>query len=161
MQKPPRTVAIPFVEGDRDGSLTQALIHAVTWRTPLLYRSNGAAYLLRVRLLDVEDENIGFRYDRTVKGRVRHSIVPAEVRLLAKAEVSLCDSCSGAEIIAPTVLEASIEFDHDYYSTRNAVNVFSLGQLTDIDAAREAASRPLYTALARTIADFLASTQCD
>lgn len=52
-------------------------------------------------------------------------------------------------------ITADAEFDHTYYTTRDRINVFSLGQLSDIDAARDAAMVPLNRALAERIVDFV------
>lgn len=150
------TLTVPFVDGDRDGSLTQALIHEVTLHTPFSYVCANSVYELRVRLLDIREENIGFRYDRHKKGKLRHAIIPTELRMTALAEVTLYDATTGEVLIAPTPVEAYVDCDHDYYCNRDAVNVFSLGQLADIDAAREAALHPLNVKLARNVADFLA-----
>jgi hypothetical protein len=147
------TIAIPFVEGDRKGILTQTLIYTLGLRTPLVYKDGNAAYLLQVKLLKIDEENIGFRYDRNRKGKLRHTVIPTEMRLTAIAEITLSSTETGELVIPLTIVKASLDFDHDYYFDRDAVNVFSLGQLADVDAAREAALPPLYRNLARKIVD--------
>ncbi len=42
-----------------------------------------------------------------------------------------------------------------YYSSRKGVNVFSLGQVTDIDEARDVAEYPLHRRLAQKIVDYI------
>lgn len=153
------TVSIPFIEGDNEGFFTESLIQEVTQRTPLVYRSENASAILQVRLLEVSDENVGFRYDRKRTGCIRHNVVPVETRLIALAEVALID-CNNCYILGPETVSAFIDFDHEYYPNRNAVNVFSLGQLTEIDAAFDEALYPLSRELGRKIADWLLFRNC-
>lgn len=151
------SLAIPFISGDRDGFFTEMLIHQVTLQTPFVYSQGDAKYILSVVLLDIDDTNIGFRYDRhkRKKRSLKHNIIPTEMRLEACAEVTLALAATGEGLLGPIKIEASVELDHDYYNNNNAINVFSLGQLGDVDAAREAALRPLAAALATNIAEFL------
>ncbi len=148
-----KTISIPFITGDIDGGLTAALISAFS-RAGIEYRQNDACTELRVVLLEFRDENIGFRYDRNQEGALLKTIIPTETRLSGIAEVTLIDKRTGCTLIGPVRLATGVEFDHDFYSTRNGVNVFSMGQLTDIDAARDAAqSDSLNQALAQLIVD--------
>ena len=71
------------------------------------------------------------------------------------AEVSLIDAASDCYVVGPIVITAEVEFDHDYNSSPDGVNVFSLGQLTDLDEARDAADDPLNRQLAQNIIDYL------
>lgn len=150
-----RTIEVPFVQGDWDGELTNAIIRQISQTGAFEYRNHGANLTLLVQIIDFSDENIGFRYDRHKDGRLRDTIIPTETRLSALAEVSVVDSSSGTTILGPTRLSAYVDFDHDYYSSRNEVNVFSLGQLSDFDAANDAANTPLNNALARKIVDYI------
>lgn len=149
-----RSVSVPYVEGDWDGSLTSALIKHLC-RSGIEYRNQGGDLQLLVRLIEVDDENIGFRYDRHRDGKLKKSIIPVETRMIAWADVSLVDFITSEVVLGPERISASIDFDHDYYSSRDGVNVFSLGQLIDYDAAYDAAERPLYDKLAQKIVDFI------
>lgn len=151
------SITIPYVEGDWDGDLTAALVQQVSQSGLFRYNDSGASLALRVKILDYEDENIGFRYDRTKHGKFTSSVIPEETRTTVFVEVMLEEVCSGRAILGPVRLSASVVFDHDYYTSRNGVNVFSLGQLTDIDDARDTAQRPLNRNLARKIVDYLAA----
>lgn len=151
----PKTISIPFVEGDDGGALTSQLIEQIVQSGEYEYQNSGGAFLLKIKLIDFNEENIGFRYDRKKDGRRRKAIIPTEARLTAIAEVALIEACSGVALIGPVVINASIEFDHNYYLGRGEVNVFSLGQLSDYDTAREAADKPLNRALARKIVDLI------
>lgn len=149
-----RTIAVPYVEGDWDGQLTNAIVKQISRSGAFEYRNDSANLTLIVKIIDFSDENIGFRYDRHKDGRLRDTIIPSETRLFAVAEVSL-QGPTGLCILGPSRLTAQVDFDHDYYSSRNEVNVFSLGQLSDFDAASEAAHTPLNLMLARKIVDYI------
>lgn len=152
-----KTIAIPYVEGDLDGCLTKAIIKEITSSADVQYRNNCADLLLNIVILDYCEENVGFRYDRTKHEKIKKYIIPVETRATLQVQVELFDngSCATTPLLGPIILQASIVFDHDYYSSRHGVNIFSLGQLSDIDTAEEAARRPLNHAIAEKIADYL------
>jgi hypothetical protein len=149
------TISVPYVDGDDDGDFTSALIKELSTTGPLTYWRTGGDLLLKVSLIDFRDDNIGFRYDRHKDGKIKNAIIPVETRLEADAEVTLIDTACDKVIMGPLIITADIEFDHDYYSSRNAVNVFSLGQLTDYDEAYDAAEPVLNKALSQKIVDYL------
>jgi hypothetical protein len=152
-----QTLFVPSIKGDREGDLTSVLIEQISRSGCFTYSQTGTT-ILYVELMDSEDENIGFRYDRHKDGHIRKTIIPTETRLKALADVSLVDSATGNRILGPVRLSASIDFDHDYYTSRNGVNIFSLGQLTDYDEAHDAAWHPLNVILAKKIVDFLCNS---
>jgi len=149
------TISVPFVDGDWDGQLTSAIIRQLGVRSRYQYRSEGGSAILKVAIIDAWDDNIGFRYDRTKKGKFKSRIIPDETRFGELVEVVLIEACSGTALLGPVRISAEVDFDHDYYSSRNAINVFSLGQLTDYDEAHDAAERPLNERLAKKIVDYL------
>lgn len=149
------TISVPFVCGDEDGSLTAAVIKEIERSGTLKYVSSGGSLILKINLLDLRDENIGFRYDRNKEGKLTRSVIPTETRLKAIAEVCVVDACGGNTILGPVILSTSIDFDHDYYSSHNGINIFSLGQLTDYDDARDAVRNPLNKALGRKIVEYV------
>lgn len=149
------TISIPYVKNDEDGRMTAALIKVISAESGLQYEKVGGDLTLLVEMLEFENENIGYRYDRKNDDKLKHSIIPTETRLLIVAQVTLIDSTTAEPIAGPAKITASVDFDHDYERTRNGVNVFSLGQLTDYDEAYDAAFHPLYHALSQKIADFI------
>lgn len=151
------TLCVPYVIGDSHGEVTAALIHELSASGAFEYRSKGASAILQVKILDFHDENVGFRYDRNKEGKLIHDIIPTETRLRVLTEVVLIDACSGSIILGPMQISAWEDFDHAYYSSRNGVNVFSLGQLTDIEDARDAAMPALTQVLVKKIVDFIAN----
>lgn len=150
-----RGINVPFVVGDIDGLLTQELVRELATRGCTIRQHAPCNLILSVELLEIRDENIGFRYDRKKRGRLTHSIVPVETRVFAKAKVSVEDLSQNCTLLGPVYIEAWYDYDNDYYYSQNGVNVFSLGELSDYETAREAAKRPLYCKLARKIADYV------
>jgi hypothetical protein len=147
-----RTLSVPFIEGDCEGELTAEVIRELIATGEVEYSHHCGELTLEVRLIDLREENIGFRYDREGAGQLTNTVIPSEARLTALAEVTVTKSVNGVIMIGPDLVTASIEYDHDYYSNQGGVNLFSLGQLNDIDLAKQAARRPLYRALGRAIA---------
>jgi hypothetical protein len=152
-----RTISIPYVKGDWDGDLTAALIQAVSESGSLSYRSKGGALILKVEIIDERHEDVGFRYDRKKNGHIRDSVIPDETRAIMYVDVTLLEAFSGCVVLGPARLSAEMEFDHYYYSNQGRVNIFSLGQFTDYDDARDAAQRPLNRRLALKIVDYINS----
>lgn len=151
------TISVCFAEGDWQGSLTQTLINEIATRTSLTYVNGGGDLSLVVVLKGLDENNIGFRYDQNKKGKRIDYIIPTETRLRVLADVTLVDQTRGAVLMGPILFEACYEFDHDFYSARNSVNIFSLGQLSDYDEALDAALKPLYQELSQKIVDYLLS----
>ncbi len=152
------SITVPYAEDDFDGSFTTELIKQISTSGVYRYQRCSADLVLKVRLMDFDDDNIGFRYYRNKKNRLTRETIPTETRLFLTAEISLIDRSSGLIIQGPVRLMATTDFDHDYYSTKEAINVFSLGQLTDYDEALDAAMKPLYINLSKKIVDYLADS---
>lgn len=149
------TITVPYVQGDRDGLITSSIIRGLTESGSYEYRNCDATLVLYVKLIDIRDQNIGFRYDRQKGGELDNTIIPTETRLTAVAEVSLVDSCNCCTLLGPVLIRASVDFDHDYYNSRDGINVFSLGQLSDYGEGYDAALVPLSEGLARKIVDYV------
>jgi len=151
------TISVPFIEGDQTGSLTAAIVEEISTSGAFTYCPCSADLTLNIILLEIKDKNIGFRYDRGENNEIQETIVPAETRLTAIAKVTLVDNRSCEIVSGPDIIKAKAEFDHEFNSSRDAVNVFSLGQVTEIEEAKVAAKRPLDRALAKKIVDYLIS----
>lgn len=149
------TISIPYVEGDIDGRFTSALIREVSASGNYVYRRSGGEWILQVRIINDSYENIGFRYDRSRKDRVKHWIIPVELREGLLIEVQLISGYTQEVVKGPNRIAAQIEYDHDYYTIRDGVNIFSLGQLTDIDSAEDAAKTPLFERAAEKVVNWL------
>ena len=149
------TISIPYVEGDVDGKLTAALIQEVSLSGEYKYQSSCGQWSLEARIIDDSYENIGFRYDRSKKGKLKHYIIPVELREAVVLEVQLISLCTREVVKGPSRIRADLDYDHDFYKIRDGVNIFSLGQLTDIDSAEDAAKTPLYQRLAEKVVSWL------
>lgn len=150
----PLYVNVPYIEGDFDGKLTAAVIKELSSSGKYLYSPSGEMQLI-VKIDDYYDENIGFRYDRSRKGRLKDYIIPTETRSFMMVEVELRCAFSEVAVREPVKILASMDYDHDYYTIRHGVNIFSLGQLTDVDSAEEAALVPLERKMAEKIVDYV------
>ncbi|MBA3602801.1 MAG: hypothetical protein H0W50_04005 [Parachlamydiaceae bacterium] len=149
------TLSVPYVYGDEDGDLTNAIVHEIVTCSPFEHRTENGQLALIVKLIGVEDDNIGFRYEHVHGKKYKRSIIPAETRSIAKAEVSLVNATTMCSVIPTVILSASIDFDHEYNATRHDSNVFSLGQLSDADSAFAAARHPLNRRLAQKIVEYI------
>lgn len=154
------TFTVPYVIGDADGILTADIIKQMGLCSGLQYQRCEGDIVISVELEEIDDQNIGFRYDRNRNGRIlkSKSIIPTETRTTIWAKVKVVDGNSGVVLLEPVLISASVDFDHDYYSSRNEINIFSLGQLNDYDVAHDAAYRPLFSALAQKIVDYLCAS---
>jgi len=151
------TVSIPFAEGDATGAFTKELIHVLSASGAYVYQPCNPDAILSVRLIKYYDENIGFRYDRDSEGEIEETLVPSETRRFVSAEVKMIDARRGCVVLGPSLIKVYVDFDHEFNSSRDAVNVFSLGQVTDIDGAIDAVARPLNRALAQRIVDYISN----
>jgi hypothetical protein len=150
-----QTISIPYVKNDEDGCMTATLVKVISAESGLQYEKCGGDLTLIVEMVEFENENIGFRYERKEEGQLKHSIIPTETRLIIVAKVTLMDSATAEALVGPVFVSANVHFDHEYEKTRNGVNIFSLGQLTDYDEASDAAYSPLYKVLSQKIADLI------
>jgi hypothetical protein len=121
----------------------------------LRYVSSEGDLTLTIKLIEFRDENIGFRYDRKKLGELKKAIIPTETRLHVIAEITVTETCSGKILRGPIRIATNVDFDHDFYSSYNGINVFSLGQLNDYDAAHDAVIDPLNRQLAEKIVDYV------
>lgn len=152
------TITIPHVQGDLKGELTAEVIKKMSSSGAYRYVNCGSDYTLKITLLDTTEQNIDYRYDRKKTGKLKKNIVPTESRFISRVEVTLINTGTGKIVKGPACISASAEFDHTYYTTRDKINVFSLGQLNDIDVARDAAKTPLNRELAERIVDYVVNS---
>ena len=149
------SLSVPYIIGDLDGHLTSAVIKEIVSSGAFNYQRNGGALKLNIEKINLSEKNIGFRYDRKKRGKLTKDTIPTEARITLITEVSLVETISFTTLIGPIRLSASIDYDHDYYSSRNGINIFSLGQLSDLEEAYDAVKIPLNHAMAKKIVDYL------
>ncbi len=160
------TLAIPFIPGDEDGTLTNEIIRTISASGIAKVHREGK-YRLEVHLKDTQIDTIGYRRDKQkVSGKVSTNIVATEQRKSLSLEASIYDQ-DNRLVFGPCTVSSNIEYDFiDGDSIQDLLFInpkgvpttvlpFSLGQLEPVEAAQEAASRPIYQKLARKIGEFV------
>lgn len=153
-----RSISVPYIIGDEDGDLTAAVIKEIGAYGGLCYRDRGADLILKASILDIVDEDIGFRYQRNKNGTINKNVVPIETRISTIVELSVVEAATCKVILGPVIITTPIDFDHDYYSSRDGVNVFTLGQVNDVEEAYDSVMRPLNRATARKIVEYISES---
>ena len=153
-----QTISVPFIEGDKEGRLTAELVRKLSTSGAFKVVNTGGDLVVKVKIIDLDDINIGFRYDRHKTGRLKKTLIPAETRVKGTVELVVLNTSTQQIVRGPVTIVAAVDFDHDFYSTRNAENIFSLGQLSDIDVAQEVAMGSLNKVLADKIGDYIISS---
>ena len=64
------SISIPFVKGDVDGQLTNAIVRELASTGSFRYVRDGGRYTLLVTVVHDHKEKIGYRYDRKPKGQL-------------------------------------------------------------------------------------------
>ncbi len=163
------TISVPYVEGDTDGQITASLIRQIQTSGLFRYVDRGGCHQLKVKVVECRDENTGFRYDQVNGGTeagdnapgqnydlgLTNTLIPIESRKWILVQVEVFESGNCEAIAGPVCISAFVDYDHGYHLLNNQLNVFSIGQLTDISVAGEAVARPLSEAVARSIVDYL------
>lgn len=158
------SVSIPYVIGDQQGELTTALIRELAKSSLLRYSHGHGKWILSVKIINTEDERIGFRYDRSpVKGKLRKHLEGIENRRHILAEVTIVSSDTEELLYGPHLVSAASEYDYVDPDSLQDLSVrgprgrffsseaFSLGQLDTIDAAKQDTLLLLYQKLAQKI----------
>ena len=162
------TVSIPFIAGDDDGMLTSEIIRALSASGLVDVVSYEGNYQVKIDVQGRSSQNIGYRVDpQKVDGKVRKNLLAAEGRKTMSVVVSLVQGDKLA--YGPYKISADAEYDYvDGDSIQDltfanpngqvvTVLPFSLGQLESLEAAQEAAEKPLYRHLAQKIVDAISS----
>lgn len=161
-----RTISVPYVQGDYEGKLTDAIIRALSQSGAFEYQRNGGRYSLEVVIVGDNNERIGFRRDRSPNtGKVRKNIIGTENRRTLAAEITLIDTVADVRLLGPISVSASAEFDYvnenalndlsfiDSFGVRESSIQFSLGQLDSKDFSERDVLLPIYHRLAQKIID--------
>lgn len=152
------TISVPYAVGDTDGDLTTEVVKRIGLSGALRYVACDGELTLEIEVVDTEDLNIGYRYDRKRNDKLKHAIVPTESRQTIIAKVSVMDNRKNETILGPALIRTSLDFDYDYYKIQHGANVFSLGQVSDIESAYDAVRHPLNVQLAERIVDYLVNS---
>lgn len=148
-----KTISVPYVQGDKEGAMTQALIEKVSTQSMLTLANDDGDLLLKVCLNGPKSQNIGYRY--APKPKDKKVVVANEGRLTQEATVTLVDCEKNCTVLGPFTVNAT--FDYDFESDMGTVNqhAFSLGQLEMNSLAKVGATPALYNLLAEKITDYI------
>lgn len=164
------TVAVPYIIGDDDGTLTSEIIRTITTYGLAKVQMNEADYLLKICIGCDQNQTVGYRRDRQkVSGKIRKNIVACEGRRAMTLTATLYEGTSDCIAAGPFTITADSDYDYvdgdsiqdlafinsDGVST--TVLPFSLGQLEPAESAQEATTKLLYERLARKIAETIFS----
>jgi len=166
------TLTVPFIKGDIDGKLTNAVVHALSSSGDFVYQREEGNLILSLTLLADTDERIGYRYDRKpTTGKRRKNIVGTENRETVNIEVKLIHAATQEVLFGPRMISASAEYDYvDSNSIEDLTFIqpggkattvinFSLGQLDSIEGAHDDARAPIFRKIADKLVDELRNWQ--
>jgi hypothetical protein len=133
-------------------------------------RSGSGDYRMQIAIVDTQTQTVGYRRDRQkVTGEIKKNIVASEGRKSLTLEASLYEGSSEKIAYGPYTVTADADYDYidgdslpdltfiTASGVPTTVLTFSLGQLESVEAAKEAANRPLNEKLAQKIVDVIFS----
>lgn len=164
------TVNVPLIYKDEDAGLTSEIISCLNSSGVIQVVPRNGDYRMDVKIVSQHHDQIGYRRDpQIIRGQVTSNLVASEERQTLEVTVTLFHRQTEEIAYGPYSLSASADYDYvdgDSYedltfTKPNQVRVevlpFSLGQLESVEAAREAASSPLFRQLAKKIVDVISS----
>lgn len=162
-----KSINIPYVEGDIDGQLTEALVYHLSASGLFEYKHGSSDYKLQVIVQSLTNDKIGYKRDRYKDGETRKNLMPIENRENISVEVLLKSNLSGKSVWGPKIITADIDYDYseqdslkdlafiDSHGEKYTILSYSLGQMESIYSAQDSALRPLYNRLAKNIVSAL------
>lgn len=162
----PLSIYIPKVEGDEEGIFTNLLIETLEKSSSFRYRGDRGAFSLKVKIIGIETEKVGFQRDREeVSGEILDVLRPSENRDKLYIELSVCSDL-GKEVLGPYFFQETITYDYvDGNSLedlsflkggkRETSLQFSLGQLQGMFPAKKGARKDLFKKIAEKIVERL------
>jgi hypothetical protein len=164
-----RTLAIPYIVGDSDGTFTAELIHQCCRSGDVSVDSDGR-YRLEVTVVQDSVDPLGYRCDpQKIDGKIRKHLTQNEERRTVIVEASVIDRMDQKSVVGPLRFSAYADYDYvdgdsiqdlqfqNAAGERFIVLPFSLGQLESQEAAHDAAQRPLYRKLSQKIVDAMSA----
>lgn len=161
-----RIVAIPFVHGDRNGHLTQALAQQALYAGFEL--DHGADLVLDVDVAPFDSIDVGRIFQRCQDGCLTEIAVPNEGRMSGSAIVRL-RTRSGHTVLGP--LHVKVDQHYDFQSDLSQINTFrqhgerlsllryGRGQLDYYAAAQDGCAQLLEDRLAQRIIEAITGAQ--
>jgi outer membrane lipopolysaccharide assembly protein LptE/RlpB len=166
------TVTVPYVQGDGEGELTNALTKALAESGRFCYAPTGGELTLQVAIVSAANERVGYRYDRHgPHGKRGKNLVGIENRKVVAVQIAVIDAVTEEILMPPTIVKAVA--DYDYYDPddirdltattatggKTKVISFSLGQLDSIEGASDDVNTPLFRRLAEQIVGSMINAQ--
>lgn len=164
-----KSISVPYIQGDKDGSFTAELIRQCASSNGLMI-SRESKYQLNVSILQDNVEPIGWREDpQKIDGKIRKHLTQNEERRSIQVEVSILDRECCDTVWGPVRITSYVDYDYvdgdslqdlQFYNAsrqRKIVLPFSLGQLEPEESAHFASERPLYRKLSQKIVDAIMS----
>lgn len=164
LQGTKRTIMIPYIKGDFDGLLTNALIESLDSTGYYQYVQRRGEFLLEASIVSIQDTPIGYRYDREGEtDELTDRLVQTEIRRDVIVEISLVEAATRTVLIPSFQVRANAEYDFidptsltdasfiNDEGKRETVLSFSLGQLDSIEAGQDNALYLAYRRLAKNI----------
>ncbi len=145
------TVSVPYVKEDFSGLFTNEIIKQVSFCPLLNYQSSKADYTLNIEIIKKDTKQIGYKYDRNNQNVRLKPLRATEGRQIITAKVTLIENKTNKIALGPFNVSSDSEFDYvdpdsindlsfiNPEGSRDAVLVFSLGQLDSIDSAKDQA----------------------
>ncbi|MCH9614399.1 MAG: hypothetical protein SP1CHLAM54_16420 [Chlamydiia bacterium] len=156
------TLEVPYVTGDLDGDLTDAIVREVALSGKYQLQNKDANYRLKVAIVGDNIYKSGFQYDEEGSTEYNRLVTNEEEKVMTLS-VSLIQLSTGKTILGPSEVTARVNYDFIDPDADNEAAVrrrlsslnFSLGQLDSVEGARASSNIPLHTLLARKIASAL------
>ncbi|MGR3973699.1 MAG: hypothetical protein QRY72_03920 [Candidatus Rhabdochlamydia sp.] len=158
------TLSIPYIQGDKEGGLTTALIFELAQAGIYHYVKGEADVRLQAELVSDEEDIIGFRYDQsTDTSQLLSNLMATENRRKLSFRITLMDPVTQMPILPPQIVTSDAEYDYIDVNTfselafidmggqiRRTIH-FSGGQLDSVEGAQDSALQPIYRDLAKKI----------
>jgi len=161
----PISLSVPFIMGDRNGTLTSAIIEEISKCDNIEYGGDSAPYTLSLEFISHDDDQIGYKYrTQDTSSALIKNLSPVESRQLIRVRINIISKASHQPLIDPLVIETSMDYDYvDSQSfndlafinaagaTTTVLNS-SLGQLDAWEDAKSISTQQLYQIIAQKVA---------
>lgn len=164
------TLAVPFIPGDEDGSLTSEIVSRLETSGIVDVTARSGDLRLDVQISQIRSDQIGYRRDpQKIKQQIQKNLLASEQRKTLDAIATIFRKDTDEIVYGPYRISVSSDYDFvdgDSYQDLTFIDAsgalvevlpFSLGQLEAIDSAQEAATKPLYRKLAQKIVDAISA----
>lgn len=160
----PIAISVPYVKGDFEGEMTDALAWAISNTSQFRYTHGEGNWTLKAKVIRTSNDRIGYQYETKPKeGKIVDVLTGIENRKTISLEVSVVNSATDALVWGPHIIKADATYD--YVDSDSLVDLsftnqsgkretsidFSLGQLDSVGVAGEDAIYPIYKKLAQKV----------